>query len=76
MVTVSELQARVASRFARLNLPSWPDPHPGMLSPRHEENSCVTDPERYRVVHARAGVWAAVLETRSGWVRRVSHPRL
>ena len=61
MVTVDELQARVASSFERLDLPSWPDPHPGRLSPGEEEYSRVTDPERYQVVHARAGVWAAVL---------------
>ncbi len=66
MVTVSELQARVASRFERLDLPSWPDPHPGMVSPREEEYSRVSEPERYRVVHARAGVWAAVLEEALG----------
>lgn len=59
---MSELQAQVASRFARLELSSWPDPHPDMASPRDEEYSRVTDPESYRLVHARARVWAAVLE--------------
>jgi hypothetical protein len=62
VVTVSELQAQVASRFERLNLPSWINPHPSMASPGEEEYSRVTDPERYRVVHARAHAWAAVLE--------------
>ena len=33
-----------------------------MASPGEEEYSRVTDPERYRVVHARARAWAAVLE--------------
>jgi hypothetical protein len=66
VVTVNELQARVVSRFEQFGLPSWPDPHPGMVSPREEEYSRVTDPERYRVVHARAGVWAGVLEDELG----------
>ena len=61
MVTLTELQERVASSYARLGLPSWPDPHPHRVSPRDEEYSRVTDPERYRIVHARAGVWADVL---------------
>ena len=65
MVSVSELQARVDSRFESLDLPSWPDPHPGRVAPR-EEYSRVTEPERYRVVHARARVWAAVLEDALG----------
>jgi len=59
---VSELQAQVASRFERLTLPSWIDPHPDRASPREEEYSRVTDSERYRVVHSRARLWAAVLE--------------
>jgi hypothetical protein len=61
MVSVSELQAHVASSYDRLGLPSWPDPHPGRESPRDEEHSRVTDPERYRVVHARARIWAELL---------------
>lgn len=59
---MSELQAQVASRFERLNLPSWNNPHPGPASPGDEEYSRITDPERYRVVHARARAWTAVLE--------------
>jgi hypothetical protein len=62
MKTVSELQASVASRYARLHLPSWPDPHPAMTSPPDEEYSRLTDPGRYRIVHARARCWATVLE--------------
>jgi hypothetical protein len=61
MATVSELQARVASTYEGLHLPAWPDPHSGMTSPRDEEYSRVTDPERYRIVHARAATWAAAL---------------
>ena len=34
MVSLSDMQARVASHFDRLDLPSWPDPHPDMASPR------------------------------------------
>lgn len=58
---MSELRAQVTSRFERLNLPSWDNPHPTMASPGEEEYSRVTDPGRYRVVHARARAWAAVL---------------
>jgi hypothetical protein len=36
------------------------------VTPRDEEYSRVTDPGRYRIVHARAGVWAAVLEDTLG----------
>jgi hypothetical protein len=62
VVTVSDLQAQVASRFELLDLPSWTNPHPNMASPLAEEYSRVTDPERSRVVHSRARLWAAVLE--------------
>lgn len=66
VATVSEVRARVASRFERLGLASWPDPHPDMASPLEQEYSRVTDPERYRVVHVRARLWAAVLEEELG----------
>jgi Family of unknown function (DUF6226) len=62
MATITELQAHVASSFNRLGLPSWPNPHPGMTSPPEEEYSRLTDPGRYAIVHARARVWARVLE--------------
>lgn len=62
MVTVSELLARVVSDYERLDLPTWPDPHRVGASPGDEEYSRVTDPGRYRIVHARARAWAAVLE--------------
>ncbi len=66
VVTVSELQAQVVSRFERLSPPSWVAPRPPGAAPREEEYSRVTDPERYRVVHSRARVWAAVLEDELG----------
>jgi hypothetical protein len=74
MTTVSELQGRVASSYQRLDLPAWPDPHPGMASPRDEEYSRLTDPGRYRIVHARARAWAAVLEEALGARSEVLEP--
>jgi hypothetical protein len=61
MVSLAELRAQVAESYDRLGMPSWPNPHPGMTRPREEEYSRVTKPERYRVVHARARVWAGRL---------------
>lgn len=61
MTTVTELQARVASSYERLGLPTWADPHPAMASPRDEEYSRLTDAARYRIVHARARAWATTL---------------
>ena len=61
MVRLAELQAQVAAGYDRLGMPSWPNPHPGMTQPRDEEYSRLTDPERYRIVHARARVWAETL---------------
>jgi hypothetical protein len=58
MVTVSQLRAQVAAAYDRLDAPAWPDPHPGRSMPRDEEYSRVTHPERYRIVHLRARVWA------------------
>jgi hypothetical protein len=55
---LGELKDQVAVSYARLDLPAWPDPHPGMAEPREEEYSRVTEPERYRIVHARARAWA------------------
>ena len=63
---MSDLQAQVASRFELLDLPSWINPHPNMASPCAQEYSRVTDPERWRVVHSRARLWAAVLEDTLG----------
>jgi len=61
MVSLGEVQARVAARYERLRMPSWPDPHPWTASPRGDQYSRVTEPERYRIVHARARVWAEML---------------
>jgi hypothetical protein len=58
MVRLGELQAQVAVSYDSLGMPSWPNPHPGMASPREEEYSRVTEPGRYHIVHARARVWA------------------
>lgn len=74
MTTVSELQRQVASRYELLDLPTWPNPHPGGASPQDEEYSRLTDPGRYRIVHARAHVWAAVLEDALGGRSEVLAP--
>jgi hypothetical protein len=58
---LGDLQAKVAAAYARLGMPSWPNPRPGMQSPRDEEYSRVIGPGRYRIVHARARLWAEVL---------------
>lgn len=58
---MAELEARVASTYARLDLPEWPDPHPDRAEPSDEEYSRLTEPQRYRIVHARARVWQSVL---------------
>ena len=61
MVILAELRERVAAAYGQLDLPSWPNPHPGMTSPRDEEYSRFTQPDRYRIVHSRARVWADAL---------------
>lgn len=61
MVQKSDLQAQVVASYDRLGMPSWPDPHPGMASPDEQEYSRVSEPERYRIVHARARVWVESL---------------
>lgn len=61
MVRLSDLQARVTVGYAGLGMPTWPNPHPEGLPPVDEEYSRVTQPARYRIVHARARVWARVL---------------
>lgn len=66
MVHLKELRAQVDAGHARLSLPSWPNPHPGMTSPSAEEYSRVTSPERYRIVEARASLWADILGACSG----------
>ncbi len=64
--TLADLRTEVSSRFAGLALPAWPRPRPEGAEPRPEEYSRLTDPGRYRVVHARARVWADVLAERVG----------
>jgi hypothetical protein len=64
--TVGALKGQVASRFERLGLPTWPDPHPDLARPGEEEYSRVTDPGRYGTVHVRARVWVEVLEAALG----------
>lgn len=66
MISQDDLRARVAEVYGRLALPSWPDPHPDMASPREDEYSRVTDPGRYRIVHARTRAWTAVLRDALG----------
>jgi Family of unknown function (DUF6226) len=62
LVTVlGDVQAQVVRNYASLRMPRWRNPRGGMESPRDEEYSRVTSPARYRIVHARAGVWAEVL---------------
>jgi hypothetical protein len=75
VTTLADLQARVASRYEGLHLPTWPDPHAGMTPPRDEEYSRLTDPARYRIVHARARVWAAALEQELGARPEAISPR-
>lgn len=58
---MNRLRERVLESYGQMNLPSWPDPHPGMSAPADEEYSRVTDPGRYRIVHERARAWAASL---------------
>ena len=61
MVGLGEVQAQVSVSYDRLGMPSWPNPHPQKTSPREEEYSRVSEPDRYRIVHARAQVWAGEL---------------
>ncbi|MER6986322.1 DUF6226 family protein [Micrococcus luteus] len=61
MTTLPRLRAEVARRYAGLDLPAWPAPHPDGAPPGEEEYSRVTDPPRYRIAAARARVWAEVL---------------
>ena len=53
MTTLPRLRAEVARRYAALDLPAWPAPHPDGAPPREEEYSRVTDPQRYRIAAAR-----------------------
>lgn len=66
MISEAELRVRVAAAYDDAAAPSWPDPHPDMAAPREEEYSRVTDPGRYRIVHARVRAWTAVLHDALG----------
>ena len=61
MTSIDRLQTEVQDRWSRMDMPSWPDPHAGGREPLPEEYERVTDPDRYRIVHARARLWAQVL---------------
>lgn len=63
---LDDLRADVARRYDRLGLPSWPDPHADVHGPADDEYGRVTDPERFRIVHARATAWVDVLVSRLG----------
>ena len=56
----------VDAAFSRLrgDLGDWPDPRPDGRPAATEEYSRVTDPERYRLLGARADAWIEVLTTR------------
>lgn len=60
MDTPARLRGEVADRYAALALPSWPDPHADR-APSESEYERVSDPQRYRIVAARARLWAEVL---------------
>jgi hypothetical protein len=66
MWTVADLQAAVEAGYSSLQLSSWADPHPGRTPPVEGEYSCLTCPERYRIVQARGRVWRRALRTMPG----------
>lgn len=74
MTSLAELRGRVVAAYDDLGLPSWPNPHPSMRTPLDEEYSRVTAPERYRIVHARARVWADQLSALPGVSRQELAP--
>ncbi len=73
MTRLADLQEQVASTYELLELPSWPDPHPGTTAPTKDEYSRVTDPDRYRIVSARAHAWVQTLGALPG-VEQTSMP--
>ncbi len=62
MASLSELTALVNAAFAQASTqhPSWPDPHP-RRSPTDDEYSRLTDPDRWRIVGARADAWLSAI---------------
>ncbi|WP_433833381.1 DUF6226 family protein [Actinoplanes sp. CA-015351] len=64
---MGELRQRVNDHYNAEHQPSWPNPHPGGGPTEDEsEYSRVTDPDRYRIVHARVRSWIAVLTSLPG----------
>jgi hypothetical protein len=63
VATESELLAAAEAAFGVTGrgFRSWPDPHPGLRTPRDEEYSRVTDPGKWRIVGARAEAWLVAL---------------
>jgi len=56
---MEDLEQVVEEAFARraAHLPRWPDPHPDGGMPDDDQYSRVTDPDRWRIVPARAMSW-------------------
>ena len=61
MTDWDELQRRVAAVYDAQGLPAWPNPRPDMAEAAPEEYSRVTEPGRYRIVHARSRAWRDTL---------------
>jgi hypothetical protein len=62
VVTEAELLASVDAAFevTRVGLVLWPDPHPDR-SPLDHEYSRTTDPNKWRIIGARADAWLVAL---------------
>jgi hypothetical protein len=54
------------------NTPGWPNPYKGGPGPGEEAYERSSNPEKYRIVVARAQAWTQVLLDR-GWAREASH---
>jgi hypothetical protein len=61
-----DLLPAVAAHYARASMPAWSPPRPADVEAQPEEYERVTDPQRYRVVHARARAWVAALAGQPG----------
>jgi hypothetical protein len=66
VTTLGELQEQVSARYEHIQLPVWSNPHPEMAAPREDEYSRLSEPERYRIVYARARLWADLLSDLPG----------
>ena len=64
MRSVEELVAAVDAAFVETGrgLDGWPDPHPDRM-PLNEEYSRVTNPQRWKILAARAEAWFAAMTT-------------